>query len=1041
MIPRNEARFWARALRAYAVVREVGVALTAVGAAAPGSEVAVRLAPGDAWPDPGADRLELVAVGAIPWARPRLSADLDGETLVTVDGRVTGALNACHRTLDTDLPPGERRLHLEVLPTGLMGVRHRPPRVRAVAWQEVDRALEGAAYDLDALVEWASSEALPDAAREAGWAAIAHALAPLRALPPDRAAWTAWVARADVSAEEEGLRAVLAFGEGEAPQLRGLPAQVRDPALAEATGRLRAAFGDLAGRFPRGRGRLVAMGHAHIDTAWLWPVAVGEAKAVRTFATQAALLRDNDAIRFGASAPAHYLAVAREAPDLFARVQALAEQGRFVPLGAMWVEADSQLPDAGAVVRHLLYGLRYLRCHLGVRSRVAFLPDSFGFAGGLPTLLAAAGVRIVCTTKLNWNDTTRFPYTDFTWVGPDGSSVQAHVFGQGPGGYNGSAELADLVGAWDGYERAGGRGPVLYTYGHGDGGGGPTAAMAERLARYRQLPLLPEVVHAGPEALLDAADPSLPRYRGPLYLEYHRGTYTSQSWLKRLNREATAALAAAEAFEAWAARGAGPSREDDWRIVLRNQFHDILPGSSVRAVNARAEAEGRSLVDRAYRRIDDALGKLVAPGPPALVVANLSGQASPGRVVHVDRPVDAARASGRALRVQAVDGGALVEVPPLEPFGLTVVALDAASATAAATPPSMPLPTADGAVCVTAGGLRVDVDDAGIAGIWLDGERLVDRARVRAYRQHPDPFDAWELVAPADRSPVDLEHAPLEAVCDGPLRTAVRLRHRTAWGTEIVEEVALDRLLGQVDLRVQVTPAERHLVVAYEARTVLRTADAVAGSMVGVDRHPGVPAGPADAARFEWPAHAWVDVSEPGLGLALLDDGRYGHAFADGVVSVTLVTTPLFPDPRADESPAPARLALVAHHGDWRAADVDLRAQALGAGVRAVVMPAGEAPAPAPLAGLPPGLRLLGVKGAEDGSGDLVVHLLEVRGTRGEAALHPAIKIAQAQSVDLVDEAPCDDAGQVSFDRASQALTVAWLPYALLVVRLRPAPA
>jgi alpha-mannosidase len=1037
----EEVAFWAGAMRRYAILRVVAVPMSATTRSVAGRDTVTALRPGDPWPDPAADLIELAGEAAVPWAEPRLLADLDGESLVFVNDRVCGALNARHHYLDPHLAPGTHRLRLEVLPTALMGERYRPPRVRSVTWQEIDRALEATAYDLEVLAEWARLPSLPMPAREHAWAAIHAALQPLRALAPDRESWRVWLARADASGTEEQLRAALHLGEGIAPHLRAVDRTELRSAMAASGRRLRAVYEELGTHFPRGMGRAVLMGHAHIDTAWLWPIGIGHAKAVRTFATAAALLPDHPAARFGASAPEHYQAVERSAPELFTRLTTLVREGRFVPLGAFWVESDANLPGAGSITRQLLYGLRYFAAHFGLRPRVLFLPDSFGYASGLPTLLAAAGIELFCTTKLNWNDTTRFPYVDFTWVGPDGGSVQAHIFGQGWEGYNGAAELGDILATVEGYQRAGGRRAVLYTYGFGDGGGGPTAAMHERLSRYSELPLLPRLEHGAPESLIaQAAD--MPRYRGPLYLEYHRGTYTSQSWVKHLNRRAEETLAASEALETWLGRAQSPGREADWRILLRGQFHDILPGSSIRPVYGEIEQEWRDLVARAEERLRTAAGRLVPGSADALVVVNRSSQPSPSQALQVAHDVGAVRFRGEPCRTQAGRGGVWVEVPPLEPFG--VVVLDVVPPRAGGAPPPT-APQAErsdprgGTLQFEHGAIRLEIRDAGIAGLWFGGE-LVTSAAIAAYRQHPEAYDAWEVVTPADREPVPLLHAAAALVADGPLRTAVRLGHRTPEGTEIVEEVAFDRVLGQVEVTTEVRPAERHLVLVYEAHTTLRAPDAVADGLLGTDRHPAVPAGPSDEARFEWPAHAFVDVAEPTLGLAILNDGKYGHAFRDGTLSVTLLTTPLFPDPRADESPAPSRLALVPHTGDWRAAGIDLRARSFSGGLAAALVPAAGGTLAAPVLGLPPGMRLTAFKPAEDGSGEIVCHLLESRGERGRARVRFGLPVEDVWPVDLVDEAPRTDPPlPITFDRPTQTLALAWQPYSLTCLRLRPA--
>lgn len=1025
----REIRASAIALRSFAIRREQEVQ----GEVSVGGRTARPLRAAVAWPDPEAEELRIVAEGLVPWDNPRLRTDLDGETLLVVDGQAAGAFNAFHRYQDLYLPAGPHRLELRVARTGLMGVRFSDPAVRRIAFQEIDHTVEAIAYDLEVLGDFAHDPGTPPVAADYAKERLILALAPLRALPPDLGAWRAYLFGGRHDAEEEALRLALLDGRGEAPGLRALAWDELLPAVRETGARLRQVFRDLRGRFPSGAGRLLLLGHAHIDLAWLWPMAVSRDKAVRTFASQTALLERVPQWRFGASSPELWTWLEEDAPQLHARAARLVAKDRIEPLGAFWVESDCQLPSAESILRQLLYGMRYFAGRFGSLPEIAFLPDTFGFAAGLPTLLAAAGVRLFCTTKLNWNDTTRFPYVDFTWVGPDGASVQGHIFGHAQDGYNAPASLRDLRRAWERYEQLGGRRTLLYTFGHGDGGGGPTPEMVEQLARYRELPFLPELSWDAAGTLV-AQDSHMPLYRGPLYLEYHRGTYTTQSWAKYLGRRAEECLTSAEALETWARHGGNAAPAEAWRLLLRGQFHDILPGSSIGPVYADLREELESVLAQAGRMAQQGLGALLPEngGAPCLAVQNRAGLTAPAQIVRIGEPLAPVGASGLAGTVQrSADGGYLIAIPELPPFGVAALPLVPVAA------PSPVPPRRCESVRLRGEELELEVGPEGLRSLLFRGrELLAGPAGVVAFRQHPDAFDAWEISHPARRSDVPLRHGDPVLIEDGELRALVEIRHATAEGSEVLERIILDRVQGQVELEITAALRERHLVLRYRIPTALRAHHVTAEALYGVETHPTIPRGPADAAAFEWPAHRFVDISEASRGLAVLNDSRYGHAAEGSELHVTLATSPLFPDPAADEHPAPARVALRPHAGGWHEARVLEAAAAFSAGTVLELRLAGPQPPIGPVEGLPHGMRLLGLKPAEDGSGDVIAHLAESIGDSGQADVRFGWPARVAQRVHPVRETPEESGAPLPRDAASGAFAVRYRPWELICLRI-----
>ena len=374
-----------------------------------------------------------------------------------------------------------------------------------------------------------------------------------------------------------------------------------------------------------------AIGHAHLDTAWLWPLEETWRKLVRTTTTQLRLMDAYPEHRFAHSQAQHYAWLAERAPALFARVREAVARGQWIPVGAMWVEPDCNLPSGESLARQLLYGQRWFEEHLGRRCTELWLPDVFGYAAQLPQLMRLAGLDRFLTQKLSWNRFTSPESHTFTWQGLDGSEVLTHF--PPADTYNAEATVPELRGAATAYKDHPRSRHSLLVFGHGDGGGGPTAEMLERLRRMRDLAGLPETRLRPPDAFFDdlAADArDLRTVVGELYFEYHRGTYTSQAAVKRGNRRGERALQDAETLDALYGDGRGKAELDRlWRVLLLNQFHDILPGSSITEVYERARADLEGVVAGA-----DAVAARVL-GPAGDVPVSVGG---PARRAVVARP-------------------------------------------------------------------------------------------------------------------------------------------------------------------------------------------------------------------------------------------------------------------------------------------------------------------------------------------------------------------------------------------------------------------
>ncbi len=453
------------------------------------------------------------------------------------------------------------------------------------------------------------------------------------------------------------------------------PETIADPAalnqserasVETATDGLTAALRSLQRRFPP-QGEVALTGHAHIDLAWLWPYEETRRKLRRTFHTALSLMRRAPEFRFNQSSAQYYAQIEEDDPELFAEIRARVAAGQWETIGGMWVEPDVNMPAGESLARQILYGQRYFQRAFGVRHRVCWLPDCFGFSPALPQLMRQGGLDSFLTIKVTWSETNRFPHDLFWWEGLDGSRALAHTFDNPVNGYNGEARPACIAPTWANFRGKVRHPETLLSVGHGDGGGGPTPEGIEAERALGDFPALPRARWSRVDAFFarahaTAAMRALPVWRGEIYLELHRATLTTQSGVKRKHRRAETALVAAETAASLAhllGAPAPPSLEPLWRTLLKNEFHDILPGSSIREVNAEAEAELDSVVAAGLAEQTRALAAIVARLPPgevadALVVVNPS-------------------LSRRPLRLTLADGVSLASADAIPPLGVRVV--------------------------------------------------------------------------------------------------------------------------------------------------------------------------------------------------------------------------------------------------------------------------------------------------------------------------------------------------------------------------------
>ena len=726
--------------------------------------------------------------------------------------------------------------------------------------------------------------------------------------------------------------------------------------------------------------RLSAIGHAHLDTAWLWPLAETCRKAVRTFSSQAAYLDRYPEYRFCCSQAQQYDWIRRRNPDLYARIARHVADGRWVPVGGTWVEPDCNLPSGESLARQFLHGQRFFEREFGRRCREFWNPDVFGYASQLPQIMRLAGIDRFLTQKLSWNRFNQPEHHTFTWEGVDGSQVLAHF--PPADTYNATADVAELRRSARDYRDHDRSRRSLLVFGWGDGGGGPTPAMLESLRRCSDLEGVPPTEIMTPERFFDELEADadqLPVVVGELYFEYHRGTYTSQAAVKRGNRRGEGALHDAEFLASAAARLAGApyprERLDDlWQLLLLNQFHDILPGSSIGEVYEDAAADHGRVLEGAGAVAGDALAALAQAGPatPVNTIGDVRGEVAAGEngvpvwVVAAPYAAGAPAEAPDAVRVTELADGVVLENGRIR------------------------------AELAADGSLRSLVErSSGREALAAPGNVLQE------YDDRPTAFDAWDLdpfhletvrdAPPAERQP---------GVAATPLRAEVVFERSIGRASRMVQTVRLDAGSPRLEFRSAVDWAESHRALKVLFPVAVRAAAATYEMPFATTERPTHFSTSRDLAQFEVPGHRFADLSEHGFGVALLTDCKYGYSTLGGEMRITLLRAPKEPDPEADMGRHIFAYAVMPHAGGWREAGVAAEARRFNS---PLVWAEGGVSLPSVASVDDPNLVLDTIKLAAD-SDAVVIRLVEMHGGRGTARLRLGFPFASARSCNLLED-------------------------------------
>ena len=797
---------------------------------------------------------------------------------------------------------------------------------------------------------------------------------------------------------------------------------------------------------------IIAAGHAHIDVAWLWTLAETRHKAIRTFYTILHLMDQFPDFYFSQSQPQLYQYIHEEDPHLFARIQQRIDEGRWEVLGGTWIEPDCNITGAEALARQFLLGRSYFSKHFGTEaeSPVCWLPDAFGYTASLPQLIKLAGLEYFFSIKLEQNQYNKIPYDSFWWQGIDGSRVLAHFStspdrpweGNTPDLRNTATYNADLnafsaLGSWVKLHEKSIQRVMLMSYGYGDGGGGPTREMNENAQILQSFPGLPRVKQGKVvdffRRLEHQSGHMLPVWNGELYFELHRGTYTSQSRNKRANRKAEFLLHDTE-FLAVVAKQIDATYEyphktlqHAWELVCLNQFHDILPGSSINAVYKDSLAqysEVRQLGEQICTKALDALrthfgGHVLLINPTSFAQRTLTFWAG--------KLAQGTRFEGHVF-TQELEEGTLIEAD-IEPYAIKPLRI------VAGTPTEIPCPVHAEECLLENSFLRVELNSAG------DITRIYDKKAKRellpanalgnqwqAFEDRPLEWDAWDIdIFYHDQCHFAEPATHIRVVERGPLRATLEIKRRIL-SSNYVQQITLSHDSTQIDFVTEIDWREKHILLKTAFPVDLLSPVATYEIQWGHLDRPTHRNTSWDWARFEVAAQKWASLREDDYTVALLNDCKYGYDIHNNVLRLSLLRAPTFPDPVADQGIHHFAYSLRIEHS----AELDgiIRAgYALNDPVLAVDSTnESECREAVSYFSIDGGAIIETIKSAEDGRG-VIVRLYQSQRRRGWVTLHSALAIAEVWVTNLIEE----DQAKMAID---DGVRLYLKPFEIVTVRL-----
>ncbi len=762
------------------------------------------------------------------------------------------------------------------------------------------------------------------------------------------------------------------------------------------------------------------VGHAHIDIGWLWPVRETIRKAGRTFSSMLLLMETYPEFRFIQSQPVLYKMIEENYPDLLTKITKRVKEGRWEPNGGMWVEADCNISGGESLVRQFLEGIKAVKKYFGYTPDTLWLPDVFGYSSALPQILSKCNIKNFVTSKINWNDTNRFPYDTFWWQGIDGSRIFTHFLTTRTNGYNAFPNPVVIKETWDYVQQKEIQSSVLCSVGYGDGGGGTTLEMIEIAKRLKDLEGCPKVEFVNVSEFLtklrEEVKDEIPCWVGELYLELHRGTYTTQARTKRYMRKLELLFRSAELWASLAFiygnEYPSQSLEVLWRKLLTNQFHDILPGSSISEVYQDAEKEFQEIeneLKEIHKKSINYLADRIYSDPENrgyVVVNSLPWLRTDVAFIPETECNSAIDVKGNELETQSAEQGLYVSVS-IPPMSIVPIALRKKESI-------KPSPFVNLNHTLETPFYKVKFDNAGrIVSLW-DKEAHREIVKEGGYLNYlytaediPVCWDAWDINADyRDKIHSEEDLVSSKVVEDGPIMHTTRREYKIGKRSTLIQKIVFYAKSRRIDFKTEVDWHEKHTLLKAGFYFNILAEDFRNEIQFGHVVRPLHQNTSWDRAKFEVCAHKWVDISEGNYGVALLNDCKYGHDAYEGRVSITLLRSPMAPDMEADQGKHEFIYSILPHIGNFTVESVVRSAYELNVPLEVYFHTPTNSSVEESLSVCwidNPNVVIEAVKKAE-GDEALIIRLYEAGKTRGEANLSFPFRLKKAYECNLLEE-------------------------------------
>ncbi|MGE8204629.1 alpha-mannosidase [Heyndrickxia sp. NPDC080065] len=769
------------------------------------------------------------------------------------------------------------------------------------------------------------------------------------------------------------------------------------------------------------------VGHTHIDVAWLWRLRNTREKSARSFSTVLHLMKQYPEYLFLQTQPQLYDYIKTDYPDIYEQMKERIAEGKWEAGGAMWLEADCNIPSGESLVRQILHGKAFFKEEFGVDCHYLWLPDVFGYSWALPQILKKSGINTMMTTKISWNQYNRMPHDTFYWKGIDGTEILTHFITtpepwNSPDSwfytYNGYITAKTVKGAWKGYRDKELSNDVLLSYGYGDGGGGVNRHMLEMRRRFDQLPGMPNVKTSTAGEFFERLHKNIEessgyihKWDGELYLEYHRGTYTSQAFMKKMNRKLELLYRRVEFLSSWISENGDWIGQEElkngWKIILRNQFHDIIPGSSIHEVYEDAKEEYEEALQIVNKLEAHVINSGIEQADHSVVLFNSTHHQGKKNVMiphFTDYETGIWKSNdGSVLNHQKRHNGWLVEVDTLPSFGAKTVYFEPIEFVKETKSnfiySNRKLETPFYLIEWNEFGQMTTIYDKEAKRHVLAENQVGNVLQI--FEDKPLAHDAWDIDIFYQEKMEEIRHlVEFEVVENGELTFTIHLKWEYHH-SDISQRIVFYQNDRRIDFETNVNWHEKRKLLKAAFPVDVRTTEATYDIQFGNVKRPTHWNTSWDMAKFESVGHQWADLSEPDYGVSLLNDSKYGYDIKENTLRLTLLKSAIHPDPQADQGAHTFVYSLYPHIGDWRQARTVEKAWDLNDPIFAAV--GRWTKEESFIQTDSDHIWIDAIKPAYDGNG-IIVRLHEYEGRRGKVALNVQKNIESWVETNLMEE-------------------------------------